>query len=77
MTATLPDTSRVHPGPVHTQREMSYGDPIAVDPRPWPRAKEQIGETLTLLTEAPRAHLSAARDLTGRELPGPIPGVPA
>jgi len=75
--ATLPDTSRVPPPPVHmlTKRETSYGDPIAVDPRPWPRTKEQTGETLALLTEALRAHLSAARDLTGRELPGPIPGV--
>jgi 1-acyl-sn-glycerol-3-phosphate acyltransferase len=57
--------------------DVVYGRPIAVDPRPWPRTKEQTGETLALLTEALRAHLSAACDLTGRELPGPIPGVPA
>ena len=60
-----------------SQIDIVYGDPIAVDSRPWPRTKEQTGETLVLPTEALRAHLSAACDLTGRELPGPIPGVPA
>ena len=51
--------------------------PIAIDAQLSPRTKEQTGETLAFLTEALRAHLTAARDLTGRELPGPIPGVPA
>ena len=55
--------------------DVVYGDPIAVEAQPWPRTKEQTGATLAFLTEALRAHLSAARDLTGRELPGPIPGV--
>jgi hypothetical protein len=44
-------------------------------PGTWPRTREQTAETLTFPTEALRAHLTAARDLTGRELPGPIPGV--
>jgi len=42
-----------------------------------PDTREQTGETLAFLTEALRAHLDAARELTGRELPGPIPGVSA
>ena len=57
--------------------DVVYGDPITIDPQPWPRTKEQTGETLAFLTEALRAHLTAACDLTGRELPGPIPGVSA
>jgi len=55
--------------------DIVYGAPVPVDAVPWPRTREQTGATLTLLTEALRAHLTAARGLTGRELPGPIPGV--
>jgi len=55
--------------------DIVYGAPVPVDAVPWPRTREQTGATLALLTEALRAHLTAARGLTGRELPGPIPGV--
>jgi 1-acyl-sn-glycerol-3-phosphate acyltransferase len=55
--------------------DIVYGEPVAVEPSPWPRTREQTRATLAFLTEALRAHLTAARDLTGRELPGPIPGV--
>ena len=55
--------------------DIVYGEPVPVAAVPWPRTREQTGATLALLTEALRAHLTAARRLTGRELPGPIPGV--
>jgi len=55
--------------------DIVYGEPVPVAAVPWPRTREQTDATLTFLTEALRAHVTAARRLTGRELPGPIPGV--
>ncbi len=53
--------------------DFVYGPPVAVAPVPFPRTQEQIRQTTLLLHGALRAHLDAARALTGRELPGPIP----
>lgn len=57
--------------------DVVFGDPIAVDARPWPRTREQMDATLAFLIEAHRAHLTAACELTGRELPGPLPMAPS
>lgn len=56
-----------------TRIDFVYGAPLAVAPAPFPRTQEQIKQTTLFLHEALRAHLDAARALTGRELPGPIP----
>jgi len=55
--------------------DIVYGEPVPVAAVPWPRTREQTDATLAFISEALRAHLTAARRLTGRELPGPIPGV--
>ncbi len=53
--------------------DFVYGAPIALEPAPFPRTQEQIRQATAFLHEALRAHLDAARALTGRELPGPLP----
>ncbi|CUR60390.1 Phospholipid/glycerol acyltransferase [metagenome] len=53
--------------------DFVYGAPITIDPVPFPRTQEQIRHATAFLHEALRAHLDAARALTGRELPGPLP----
>jgi 1-acyl-sn-glycerol-3-phosphate acyltransferase len=56
--------------------DFVYGAPVALTPLPFPRSQEQIRHATAFLHEALRAHLDAARALTGRELPGPLPTEP-
>lgn len=49
------------------------GQPVAVPLQPWPRTREQVEQTSRSLWEHMRAELDAARLMTGRELPGPLP----
>jgi 1-acyl-sn-glycerol-3-phosphate acyltransferase len=51
---------------------MVYGPAIHVAPRSWPRTREQVRATSVLLHREFLAHLDRARELTGRDLPGPI-----
>ena len=53
--------------------ELVIGQPVAVPHRPWPRTREQVEETSRSLWEHMRAELDAARLMTGRVLPGPLP----
>lgn len=53
--------------------DLVYGAPVHVAAQPFPRTQEQIRANAVFLHRALRAHLDAARALTGRELPGPIP----
>ncbi len=53
--------------------DFVYGAPITIARAPFPRTQEQIRHSTVFLHEALRAHLDAARALTGRELPGPLP----
>jgi 1-acyl-sn-glycerol-3-phosphate acyltransferase len=53
--------------------DLVYGAPYTVDPLPWPRTREQVGDLSVLLRKHMLAELDQARALTGRELPGPLP----
>ncbi|WP_205472174.1 1-acyl-sn-glycerol-3-phosphate acyltransferase [Nocardioides sp. SYSU D00038] len=53
--------------------ELVFGPPLATTAAPWPRTKEQVEGASVLLREHLLAQLAAARALTGRELPGPLP----
>jgi len=59
--------------PRRTRIDLVYGAAVPVAAVSFPRTQEQIRQTTLFLHEALRAHLDAARALTGRELPGPIP----
>ena len=53
--------------------DVVYGEPITFPKKPWPRSTDEIASTSEQLLEYLRAHLAAAKDLTGRDLPGPLP----
>jgi 1-acyl-sn-glycerol-3-phosphate acyltransferase len=53
--------------------DVVYGEPITVPKTPWPRTTDEIGSTTEQIVKHLREHLAAAKELTGRELPGPLP----
>lgn len=57
--------------------DLVYGCPVYLEAHPWPRRQADVREAAALLRQELRAHLDRARQITGRDLPGPIPGVDA
>ena len=53
--------------------EVVFGEPWTTAPVPWPRTREHVGAVSAFLREHLLAQLDAARVLTGRDLPGPLP----
>ena len=53
---------------------MVFGDPITFPKTPWPRTKHEVAERSVELREHLVKHLEHAKQLTGRTLPGPLPG---
>jgi 1-acyl-sn-glycerol-3-phosphate acyltransferase len=53
--------------------DLVYGEPWRVPAVPWPRTRAQRDEASAALREHMLATLREARELTGRELPGPLP----
>jgi 1-acyl-sn-glycerol-3-phosphate acyltransferase len=54
--------------------DMVFGDPISFPKTPWPRCKCAVAARSVELREHLIAHLQHAKELTGRDLPGPLPG---
>ena len=54
--------------------DMVFGDPIRLPQTPWPRRKHDVAAQSVVLREHLLAHLEHAKQLTGRTLPGPLPG---
>ena len=59
--------------PRRSRIDLVFGVPYRIDPRPWPRTREQVEKTSLLLREHMLVQLDRARASTGRELPGPLP----
>lgn len=55
--------------------DLVYGSPVYLEPRPWPRSPADVREATEALRKTLVDHLVQARRITGRDLPGPIPGV--
>ena len=53
--------------------DLVFGAPYTVPAVPWPRTKDQVEHTSMLLREHLLVHLAAAKAVTGRQLPGPLP----
>ncbi len=53
--------------------DITYGEPVRVDARGWPRTREQVTEVSLFLRKRMLETLQEALDETGRELPGPLP----
>jgi 1-acyl-sn-glycerol-3-phosphate acyltransferase len=54
--------------------DMVFGDPITIPSTPWPRRKRDVAQASLALRQQLIAHLEHAKTLTGRTLPGPVPG---
>jgi 1-acyl-sn-glycerol-3-phosphate acyltransferase len=57
--------------------DMVFGDPITIPAVPWPRRKRDVAARSLELREHLVKHLEDAKALTGRSLPGPMPGADA
>jgi len=56
-----------------TQIDVVYGEPVGFPKAPWPRTTGDIATTSGQIADHLREQLGAAKELTGRELPGPLP----
>lgn len=54
--------------------DLVYGPPVYLDSQPWPRRQPDVRQAAETLRKTFVEHLVEARRITGRELPGPIPG---
>jgi 1-acyl-sn-glycerol-3-phosphate acyltransferase len=53
--------------------EMYFGEAMTFEKSPWPRTRETVGAASVRLRERMLQDLDAALELTGRQLPGPLP----
>ena len=53
--------------------EMYFGEPITLEKSSWPRTRETVGAASRQVRERMLQDLDAALELTGRQLPGPLP----
>jgi 1-acyl-sn-glycerol-3-phosphate acyltransferase len=54
--------------------DMVFGDAFDIAQTPWPRRKQDVAAHSVELRRHLIAHLDHAKELTGRSLPGPLPG---
>ncbi len=55
--------------------DFVYGSPVYLDRYPWPRTQTQVRQATETLRNSLAHHLVQAKGITGRQLPGPIPGL--
>lgn len=55
--------------------DLVYGSPVYLEPQPWPRRQAEVRQAAKALRKTFLDHLVEARRITGRELPGPMPGM--
>jgi 1-acyl-sn-glycerol-3-phosphate acyltransferase len=53
-----------------------FGSPVYLEAQPWPRRQAEVRRATEMLRKNLRDHLVVAESITGRKLPGPIPGEP-
>ncbi len=55
--------------------DVVLGSPVYLERQPWPRRQTEVRRAADELRKTFVDHLVEARSITGRDLPGPIPGV--
>jgi 1-acyl-sn-glycerol-3-phosphate acyltransferase len=55
--------------------DFVYGAPVYLEQQPWPRTQAEVRRTAAELRKRFADHLVHAKALTGRSLPGPMPGI--
>jgi 1-acyl-sn-glycerol-3-phosphate acyltransferase len=53
--------------------DVVYGDPIQFPAVPWPRTSEMLDDVTSEILDHMRQHLTWAKGVTRRGLPGPLP----
>jgi 1-acyl-sn-glycerol-3-phosphate acyltransferase len=61
-----------HPG---ARFDLVYGPPVYLERLPWPRTRQLVSRAAGELRKSFADHLVHAKAVTGRTLPGPIPGI--
>jgi 1-acyl-sn-glycerol-3-phosphate acyltransferase len=56
--------------------DLVYGEPLRLPGRAWPRTRREVAQASDDLRNRLVTHLVDAQMRTGRDLPGPIPGLP-
>lgn len=60
--------------PAGSRFDLVYGSPVYLEQQPWPRTQAQVRQATETLRNSLVQHLVEAKGITGRSLPGPIPG---
>jgi 1-acyl-sn-glycerol-3-phosphate acyltransferase len=53
--------------------ELSYGEPVTVERRPWPRPRDEVRRLAGRLQQELRAHVEKSAEASEVALPGPLP----
>jgi len=51
---------------------MTFGDPVRLDRRPWPRTKQEVSRSARFVTDGILTTMHTAEEATGMTLPGPL-----
>jgi 1-acyl-sn-glycerol-3-phosphate acyltransferase len=54
--------------------DLVYGAPVYLERQPWPRRQSEVRRATGMLRNRLIEHIVEAEGVTGRDLPGPIPG---
>lgn len=68
----LPGGSSSSIPPRGTRIAMTFGDPVLVERRPWPRTQQEVAEAAQTVTAAILQTMRTAEEATGMTLPGPL-----
>ena len=58
--------------PRGTRIAMTFGDPITLPTRPWPRTQQEVARSATAVTAGILQTMRTAEEATGMTLPGPL-----
>jgi 1-acyl-sn-glycerol-3-phosphate acyltransferase len=51
---------------------ITFGEPLRLEPRPWPRTQQQVADAAAHVTAGIIRTMRAAEEVTGMSLPGPL-----
>jgi 1-acyl-sn-glycerol-3-phosphate acyltransferase len=68
----LPGGSSSSVPPRGTRIAMTFGDPVHLDRRPWPRTQQEVADAAQVVTDAILDTMRTAEETTGMTLPGPL-----
>lgn len=58
--------------PRGTRIALTFGRPVRLEPRPWPRTQQQVADAAAEVTAGILETMRTAEEVTGMSLPGPI-----